>query len=162
MKFRFTLIFLIAIPLIAADKPKAPAPPQTRMEHDLLGDKAVPADAYYGVQTARALENFQISGVNTNQYPGFWEAWAIVKLAAAQANTDVGAMKPEKLAMIEKACKAVMDGKYADQFKTNWYQGGAGTSTNMNANEVLANIGLELSGHQKGEYNILEPHEDLN
>ena len=73
------------------------------MERDLLGEKAVPADAYYGVQTARALENFQISGIPINHYPGFIEAWAIVKLAAARANTDVGAMKPEVLAAIEKA-----------------------------------------------------------
>jgi aspartate ammonia-lyase len=134
----------------------------TRTEHDLLGDMQVPADAYYGVQTARALENFQLSGVAINHYPGFIEAWAIVKLAAARANTDVGAMKPERLAMIEKACKAVMDGKYHDQFQVDWYQGGAGTSTNMNANEVLANIGLELGGHKKGEYQFLDPHDDLN
>ncbi len=86
----------------------------------------------------------------------------LVKLAAAQANTDVGAMKPERLAAIEKACQAVLAGKYHDQFQVDWYQGGAGTSTNMNANEVLANIGLELSGHQKGEYQFLEPHDDLN
>src|SRR5262245_27720275 len=134
----------------------------TRTEHDLLGEKQVPASAYYGVQTMRALENFQLSGVAINHYPGFIEAWAIVKLAAARANTDVGAMKPERLAMIEKACKAVMDGKYKDQFQVDWYQGGAGTSTNMNANEVLANVGLELGGHKKGEYQYLEPHDDLN
>ena len=133
-----------------------------RMEKDLLGEKQIPADAYYGVQTARALENFQISGVPINHYPGFVEAWAIVKLAAAQANTDVGAMKPERLAAIEKAAQAVLDGKYHDQFMVDWYQGGAGTSTNMNANEVLANIGLELTGHKKGEYQFLEPHDDLN
>ena len=114
------------------------------------------------MQTARALENFQISGVNTNHYPGFFEAWAIVKLAAARANTDVGAMSKEKLAMIEKACQAVREGKYQDQFRTDWYQGGAGTSTNMNANEVLANIALELAGHPKGSYEIVEPHDDLN
>ena len=158
------IIVLIAIPLTAASaKDKAPPPaPQTRMEHDLLGDKAVPADAYYGVQTARALENFQISGIETNHYPGYWEAWAIVKLAAARANTDVGVMKPEKLAMIEKAAAAIRQGKYADQFQTDWFQGGAGTSTNMNANEVMANVGLVLSGHKLGEYNILEPHDDLN
>jgi aspartate ammonia-lyase len=135
---------------------------KTRTEKDLLGEKAIPADAYYGVQTARALENFQISGVAINHYPGFVEAWAIVKLAAAQANTDVGAMKPDKLAVIEKACQAVLDGKYHDQFQVDWYQGGAGTSTNMNANEVLANIALELSGHQKGEYKYVDPHDDLN
>ncbi len=135
---------------------------ETRTERDLLGDKQIPANAYYGVQTARALENFQISGVTINHYPGFVEAWAIVKLAAAQANTDVGAMKPEKLAAIEKATQAVMQGKYHDQFVVDWYQGGAGTSTNMNANEVLANIGLELTGHKKGEYQFLDPHDDLN
>jgi aspartate ammonia-lyase len=148
-----------AAPATAAAKPAAGA---TRTEHDLLGDKQVPADAYYGVQTARALENFQLSGIAINRYPGYVEAWAIVKLAAARANTAVGAMKPERLAMIEKACQAVRDGKYLDQFQVDWYQGGAGTSTNMNANEVLANVGLELGGHKKGEYQYLEPHDDLN
>ena len=135
---------------------------QYRVEHDLLGEKQVPADAYYGVQTARALENFQISGTLTNHYPGYFEAWAIVKLAAARANTDVGALSKEKLALIEKAAQAVRDGKYQDQFRTDWYQGGAGTSTNMNANEVLANVGLELGGHPKGTYKVLDPHDDLN
>ena len=134
----------------------------TRTEHDLLGDKQVPAEAYYGVQTARALENFQISNVKMNSYPEFVEAYAIVKLAAARANTQVGAMKPERLAMIEKAYTAIREGKYLDQFQVDWYQGGAGTSANMNANEVMANIGLELSGHKKGEYQFLEPHDDLN
>ena len=133
-----------------------------RVEKDLLGEKEIPADAYYGVQTARALENFKLSGVLINHYPGFVEAWAIVKLAAARANTDVGAMKPDRLAAIEKACQAVLAGKYHDQFKVDWYQGGAGTSTNMNANEVLANIGLELTGHKRGEYQFLDPHDDLN
>jgi aspartate ammonia-lyase len=135
---------------------------QTRTEKDLLGEKQIPADAYYGVQTARALENFQLSGVLINHYPGFVEAWAIVKLAAARANTEVGAMKPDRLAAIEKATAAIRDGKYHDQFIVDWYQGGAGTSTNMNANEVLANVGLELTGHKKGEYQFLEPHDDLN
>lgn len=133
-----------------------------RVEKDLLGEKKIPIEAYYGVQTARALENFQISGVLINHYPGFVEAWAIVKLAAARANTDVGAMKKEKLAAIEKACRAVLDGRYHDQFLVDWYQGGAGTSTNMNANEVLANVALELTGHKKGEYKFIEPHDDLN
>ena len=135
---------------------------QTRTEKDLLGEKQIPADAYYGVQTARALENFKLSGVLINHYPGFVEAWAIVKLAAARANTEVGAMKPERLAAIEKATAAIREGKYHDQFIVDWYQGGAGTSTNMNANEVLANVGLELTGHKKGEYQFLEPHDDLN
>jgi len=154
-KARFTLFSLLVVALSANAQ-------NTRTEHDLLGEKQIPAEAYYGVQTARALENFQISGVQINHYPGFVEAWAIVKLAAAQANTDVGAMKPETLAAIEKACNAVLAGKYHDQFKVDWYQGGAGTSTNMNANEVLANIALELSGHKKGEYQIVDPHDALN
>src|SRR5262249_47896129 len=135
---------------------------KVRVEKDLLGEKKIPAEAYYGVQTARALENFQISGVLINHYPGFVEAWAMVKLAAARANTDVGSMKKETLAAIEKACQAVLDGKYHDQFVVDWYQGGAGTSTNMNANEALANIALELTGHQKGEYKIVDPHDHLN
>src|SRR5262245_32158727 len=134
----------------------------TRTEHDLLGEKQVPAEAYYGVQTARALENFQISGIPINRYPEFIEAWAIVKLAAARANTDVGAMKKETLAAIEKAAEAVRRGDYNNQFTVDWYQGGAGTSTNMNANEVMANVALEMTGHNKGEYKIVEPHDHLN
>jgi len=155
---RFTILFILlfSVPMLIF------AQDQFRKEHDLLGEKNVPANAYYGVQTARALENFQISGVHMNQYYGFVEAWAIVKLAAAQANHDVGGLSQEKLDMIEKACKAVLDGRYRDQFVVDYYQGGAGTSTNMNANEVLANIGLELSGHLKGDYKVLEPHDDLN
>ena len=164
------LLFIIGLTLVAvpaADLGWAQSSAQvstgkSRTEKDLLGEKEIPANAYYGVQTARALENFQLSGVQINHYPGFIEAWALVKLAAAQANTDAGAMKPERLAAIEKACQAVLAGKYHDQFQVDWYQGGAGTSTNMNANEVLANIGLELSGHKKGEYQFLEPHDDLN
>jgi aspartate ammonia-lyase len=135
---------------------------QTRVEKDLLGTKEIPAEAYYGVQTARALENFQISGVHINHYPGFVEAWAIVKLAAARANTDVGAMKPETLAAIQKAYDELMKGNYHDQFQVDWYQGGAGTSTNMNANEVMANIALEKTGRSKGEYETVDPHDDLN
>ncbi len=145
-----------------AESDTRPAPVATRTEKDLLGEKQVPADAYYGVQTARALENFQISNVKMNTYPEFVEAFAIVKLAAARANTRVGKMKRDRLAGIEKAVSAVLAGKYRDQFKVDWNQGGAGTSANMNANEVLANIGLEAMGHQKGEYQFLEPHNDLN
>jgi len=135
---------------------------QTRTEKDLLGEKQIPANAYYGVQTLRALENFQVSGVKTNFYPDYVRAYAMVKMAAARANTDVGRMKKDKLAAIEKACQAVIDGKYHDQFLTDLYQGGAGTSANMNSCEVLANIALEMSGHKKGEYHIIEPHDDLN
>src|ERR1700704_1600135 len=166
----FSWLLIVSLSLVAApaagpawaQKSAQSTTGKPRLEKDLLGEKEIPADAYYGVQTARALENFQLSGVPINHYPGFVEAWAIVKLAAARANTDVGAMKPERLAAIEKATQAVLAGKYHDQFLVDWYQGGAGTSTNMNANEVLANVGLELTGHKKGEYQYLEPHDDLN
>ena len=134
----------------------------TRTEKDLLGEKQISNAAYYGVQTARALENFQVSGIPTKFYPDYVRAYAMVKLAAAQANTDVGRMSKEKLAMIDKACRAVIDGKYHDQFLVDLYNGGAGTSANMNANEVLANVALEMGGHKKGEYSIVEPHDDLN
>jgi aspartate ammonia-lyase len=134
----------------------------TRTEKDLLGEKQVPADAYYGVQTARALENFKISNIKMNTFPEFVDAYTLVKLAAARANTQVGAMKRERLDAIEKAAQAILDGKYRDQFLVDWYQGGAGTSANMNINEVMANVGLELTGHGKGEYQFLEPHNDLN
>ena len=157
------IVALCALPLAnAAGQAKSAKPAATRTEHDLLGDKAVPADAYYGVQTARALENFRISGISMNAYPEFIQAFAMVKLAAARANTRLGAMKPERLAAITKAYDAIMAGKYRDQFLVDYYQGGAGTSANMNVNEVMANIGLELTGHKKGEYQFLEPHDDLN
>jgi aspartate ammonia-lyase len=166
----FSWLLIIGLTLVAspaagpawAQKPAQSSSGKPRLEKDLLGEKEIPADAYYGVQTARALENFQLSGVPINHYPGFVEAWALVKLAAAQANTDVGAMKKERLDAIEKACQAILAGKYKDQFQVDWYQGGAGTSTNMNANEVIANVALELSGHKKGEYQFIEPHDDLN
>jgi aspartate ammonia-lyase len=135
---------------------------QYRVEKDLLGEKQVPADAYYGVQTARALDNFQISGIPISHYPEFIEALALVKLAAARANHDVGALARDKKDAIERACQAVIDGKYRDQFPVDWYQGGAGTSTNMNANEVLANVALELTGRKKGEYSVIDPHDHLN
>src|SRR5436190_19457081 len=135
---------------------------KTRTEHDLLGKKEIPFDAYYGVQTLRALENFQVSGVKTNFYPDYVRAYAMVKLAAARANTEVGRMSKEKMDAIEKACQAVIDGKYHDQFLTDLYQGGAGTSANMNSCEVLANIALEMMGKKKGEYQFIEPHDDLN
>ncbi|HWY69201.1 MAG TPA: aspartate ammonia-lyase [Terriglobales bacterium] len=157
-----TLTLALALIMLLVGVSASAQQSKPRIEKDLLGEKEIPADAYYGVQTARALENFQLSGVAINHYPGFVEAWAIVKLAAARANTDVGAMKKERLDAIEKACKEVMAGKYHDQFQVDWYQGGAGTSTNMNANEVLANVALEASGHKKGEYQFIEPHDDLN
>ena len=160
--FAFILVTVFVAPPSRAQEAATPSASKPRIEKDLLGEKEIPGDAYYGVQTARALENFQLSGVLINHYPEFVDAWAIVKLAAAQANTDVGAMKPKRLAAIKKAADEVLAGKYHDQFLVDWYQGGAGTSTNMNANEVLANVGLEVTGHAKGEYQFLEPHDDLN
>jgi aspartate ammonia-lyase len=106
---------------------------QTRTEKDLLGEKQIPANAYYGVQTARALENFPISGVKTNFYPDYVRAYAMVKMAAARANTQVGRMKKEKLDAIEKACQDVIDGKYHDQFLLYLYNGGSVTTANMNS-----------------------------
>jgi aspartate ammonia-lyase len=134
----------------------------TRVEHDLLGEKRVPAAAYYGVQTLRALENFKISGVPISHYPDLIRALAMVKLAAARANAEVGQIPRKILPAIEKACREVMDGKLHDQFQVDLYQGGAGTSVNMNANEVLANRALEHLGRPKGEYKTVDPHDHLN
>jgi aspartate ammonia-lyase len=134
----------------------------TRLEHDLLGDKAVPADAYYGVQTARALENFHISGVPLSLYPNFIKGLGMVKMAAARANVECGQFSKEILAGIEGACRELIDGKLHDQFQLDVFQGGAGTSTNMNANEVIANRALELMGHKKGEYKYCDPHDHVN
>src|SRR5262245_21765608 len=156
---RSSMIAQDAVPFHRED---SMASAKTRIEHDLLGDLAVPADAYYGVQTARALENFQISGVPISLYPNFIKALAIGKLAAARANADVGAMPADILAGIDGACHEIIGGKLHDQFSLDVFQGGAGTSTNMNANEVIANRALELMGHAKGEYQYCDPHDHVN
>jgi aspartate ammonia-lyase len=135
---------------------------QTRTERDLLGELQVPADAYYGVQTARALDNFKITGQEIRLYPNFIKALAMVKLAAARANFETGGFSKEILTAIEGACQEIIDGKLHDQFRLDVLQGGAGTSTNMNANEVIANRALELMGHQKGEYKYCDPHDHVN
>ncbi len=135
---------------------------QTRTEHDLLGKKEVPTSAYYGVQTARALENFHITGVPISHYPDLIHALAMVKLAAARANHDCGVFDDKILAGIEAACKALLEGKFHDQFSVDVIQGGAGTSVNMNANEVIANVALESMGHQRGEYQHCSPHDHVN
>src|SRR6186713_1034457 len=134
----------------------------TRLEHDLLGEKAVPGDAYYGVQTARALENFHISGVELRLYPDLIRALAMVKLAAARANADCGELDPAILAGIDAACRDLMNGALYDEFRIDMFQGGAGTSTNMNANEVIANRALEHMGHRKGQYQHCDPHDHVN
>ena len=135
---------------------------KTRTEHDLIGTKEVPADAYYGVQTARALENFHISGLQLRLYPNLIKALGMVKLAAARANFDCGQFSQEILRGMEGACLEIIDGKLHDEFRLDVFQGGAGTSTNMNANEVIANRALELMGHQKGEYTYCSPHDHAN
>jgi len=134
----------------------------TRLEHDLLGEKAVPIDAYYGVQTARALENFHISGVHLALYPNLIKALAMVKMAAARANFECGQFSKEILTGIEGACQELIDGKLHGEFRLDVFQGGAGTSTNMNANEVIANRALELMGRHKGEYVYCDPHDHVN
>ncbi|MFG0274193.1 MAG: aspartate ammonia-lyase [Phycisphaerales bacterium] len=133
-----------------------------RVESDLLGEKQVPADAYYGVQTARGMENFHISGAPISQHPTLIRGLAMVKLAAAQANHDVGALDAGILKGIEGACREIIDGRLHDQFAIDCIQGGAGTSTNMNANEVIANRALELMGHAKGEYQHCHPNDHVN
>jgi aspartate ammonia-lyase len=160
MRFRITA--LIGLILVTGGSLGFAQTQGTRTERDLLGEREIPNEAYYGVQTARALENFQISGVPINHYPEFIEALALVKIAAARGNHDVGALSLAKKDAIEAAGRAVIEGKYHDQFQVDWYQGGAGTSTNMNANEVLANVALELLGREKGEYSVIDPHDDLN
>jgi aspartate ammonia-lyase len=133
-----------------------------RIEHDLLGEKSIPNDVYYGVQTARALENFHISGVPISQYPDLIRALAIVKLAAARANVECKQFNESILHGIEGACQEIMDGRLHDQFKVDVIQGGAGTSTNMAANEVIANRALEFMGFGKGQYDHCDPHNHVN
>ena len=135
---------------------------KTRTEHDLLGDREVPADAYYGVHTLRALENFPISKIPISTYPNLVKALAYVKEACALANHELGLLDDSKTNAIVGACKELIDGKLNDQFVVDVVQGGAGTSTNMNANEVIANRALELLGCERGDYKKLHPLEDVN
>jgi aspartate ammonia-lyase len=134
----------------------------TRTETDSLGAVEIPAAAYWGAHTARALENFPISNTPISRHPRLVDALAIVKQAAARANRDLGVLDRDKAAMIERACVAIREGAHHDQFVVDVIQGGAGTSTNMNANEVVANVALELSGHALGDYAVLNPIDDVN
>ncbi|MBR5064317.1 MAG: aspartate ammonia-lyase [Bacteroidales bacterium] len=133
-----------------------------RVESDLLGDLQVPADAYYGVQTQRAINNYKISTTHMYDYPEYIIAMAYVKMAAAAANTELGVMPKEIGDAIVAACKEIVAGKLHDQFPVDMMQGGAGTSVNMNANEVIANRALELMGHKKGEYQYCSPNDHVN
>jgi len=133
-----------------------------RTEHDLLGDRAVPGDAYYGVHTLRALENFPITGTPISIYPDLVMALACVKQAAAIANSELGLIDERRAHAIRLACEEVREGKLFDEFVVDVIQGGAGTSSNMNANEVICNRALELLGHRKGEYQHLHPLDHVN
>src|SRR6202011_905740 len=133
-----------------------------RIEHDLLGNREVPAEAYYGVHTLRAVENFPITGTPISIYPDLVVALACIKQAAALANLELGLLDKVRSDAIVKACEAVRSGRLHDQFVVDVIQGGAGTSTNMNANEVIANLALELLGHRRGEYHLLHPIDDVN
>jgi len=133
-----------------------------RREHDLLGNRDVPADAYYGVHTLRAMENFPITGIPIAIYPDLVDALAAIKQAAALANRELRLLDAAHADFIVKACERIRAGKLHDQFTVDVIQGGAGTSTNMNANEVIANLALELMGHGKGEYAHLHPNEHVN
>jgi aspartate ammonia-lyase len=133
-----------------------------RREHDLLGDKDVPADAYYGIQTLRAIDNFHITGIPLHHFPNLIRALAQVKQAAARANQRLGLLADDLAQAIEKACAEIDDGQLHNQFVVDMIQGGAGTSTNMNANEVIANRALELLGDEMGNYKRLHPNDHVN
>ncbi|MFN3881072.1 MAG: aspartate ammonia-lyase [Nitrincola lacisaponensis] len=135
---------------------------QMRTEHDLLGDKHLPEHCWYGIQTQRALDNFTITGVPISHFPELVNALAMVKLAAAAANRDLGLLPAHKAEAIIAACEQVCQGHLHDQFVVDMIQGGAGTSTNMNANEVIANLALARLGHARGEYQYLHPNDDVN
>lgn len=133
-----------------------------RIEHDFLGEREIPNEVYYGIQTTRAIENFHITGIPISKEPLFIKAFAYVKKAAALANHQCGVLNKEVTEAIAYACNKLIDGEYLDQFVTDMIQGGAGTSVNMNVNEVIANIGLEYLGHPKGAYNFLHPNNHVN
>lgn len=135
----------------------------TRIEEDLLGSKEIPADAYYGIHTARALENFHISGRRIQDFPEFVRGMVLVKKAEALANAEMHVLEPEIADLIVRACDEVLDrGRCMDQFPIDVFQGGAGTSVNMNTNEVLANLALELMGRPKGDYRTINPNDHVN
>ncbi len=134
----------------------------TRIERDGLGEKPVPAEAYWGINTARALENFAISGRPISVFPDFVFAYACVKQAAVRANAEIGALDGSIAEPIDRACEEIKDGRLHDQFVVDVIQGGAGTSTNMNFNEVIANRALELAGHAKGSYEHVNPNDHVN
>lgn len=135
---------------------------KTRIESDLIGSREIPENAMYGVQTLRGIENFRISKFHLNEYPLFINALAITKMGAAIANYELGLLTEKQVDAILKACKEILEGKHHEQFPVDMIQGGAGTTTNMNANEVIANRALELLGHKRGEYQYCSPNDHVN
>jgi aspartate ammonia-lyase len=135
---------------------------EARREHDLLGERDVPASAMYGIQTLRAMENFAISGVELREFPTLVAAIAAVKEAAAEANRDLGLLDPKVAGAVIEACREIRGGRHHAHFKVDMIQGGAGTSTNMNANEVIANRALELLGRERGDYDVVSPNTHVN
>ena len=133
-----------------------------RIESDLLGELQVPEEAYYGVQTQRGINNYRISRKKMRDYPDYVIAIAYVKLAAAQTNYALGVINEEIANAMSQACRELIDGKMHEDFPIDMMQGGAGTSVNMNANEVIANRALEIMGHQKGEYQYCSPNDHCN
>ncbi len=141
---------------------RSPVVASWRKEHDSLGERELPDTAYYGVQTLRGMENFPISGIPLHHFGHFVRSLAYVKKAAALANKDLAVLKLDRAAAIIAACDEIIAGKWHAHFTIDMIQGGAGTSTNMNANEVIANRALELLGHRKGQYEFLHPNDDVN
>ena len=137
-------------------------PARTRTEHDFLGEKEIPAEAYWGVHTARAVENFPISGTPISAMPDLIRAFGYVKKAAARANLELKAIDEKRAFAIMGACEQLIAGQHLDQFVVDVIQGGAGTSTNMNVNEVIANLALEKLGFEKGRYDVLHPNDHVN
>lgn len=135
---------------------------KTRIESDLLGEVNVPAEALYGVQTLRGIENFRISKFHLNEYPLFINGLAITKLGAAMANHELGLLSDEMFNAISQACREILDGKHHEHFPVDMIQGGAGTTTNMNANEVIANRALEIMGYERGDYKHCSPNDHVN
>jgi aspartate ammonia-lyase len=135
---------------------------QTRLEHDLLGDREVPVERYYGVQTLRALENYNLTGIPISHYPRLINSLGLIKKAAALANAELGLLEPRLGRAIAAACDLLIAGQHHSEFVVDVIQGGAGTSTNMNANEVIANLALEQLGYEKGRYDILHPLNHVN
>ena len=135
---------------------------RTRTERDSIGEMEIPASADFGIHTARAVENFPITGIRLSHFPELIESLAMVKKAAAQANRDFALLKPEITAAIISACDLVIAGDARDHFVVDMLQGGAGTSTNMNANEVIANLALKLLGRPRGDYALLNPNDHVN